>query len=91
MDQSDEAAHGHIYTQLYRTREVQWKGQGWMGLWDSEAEEVLITKRYGPQISYKGSLMFGKKLLSNVRDFIFMIAEHICKVLLKIPDRPFLG
>ena len=54
-------------------------------------EEVLITKRYGPQIAYKGSLMFGKKLLSNVRDFIFMIAEHICKVLLKIPDRPFLG
>ena len=54
-------------------------------------EEVLITKRYGPQIAYKGSLMFGKKLLSNVRDFIFMIAEHICKVFLKIPDRPFLG
>jgi len=24
-------------------------------------EEVLITKRYGPQIAYKGSLMFGKK------------------------------
>ena len=62
-----------------------------MGLWDSEAEEVLITKRYGPQISYKGSLMFGKNLLSNFKTFILMIAEHICEVLLKIPDCPFLG
>jgi len=31
---------GHIYTQLYRTQEVQWKEKGWMDLWTSWAGQV---------------------------------------------------